>query len=141
LSPWLFLVLVGSPLSILPSILGRQEYELIFKIILMVGRTFLLFIGALKQDIFLSIGLFSCYSTICILVYMNWTLSISGNIPTKLIFKVVREIPKAILLLAPVILAKYYSLYSSKKILFFLLICISMLLIVIRVSKLIRNTR
>ena len=139
LSPWLFLVFVGSPLSILPSVLEKQQYEFIFKVILMVGRTLMLFLGAYKQNIFLAVGLFSCFSTVCFLMYMNWTLSISGNKPLKMFYKIIHEILKALALIAPVIIVKYVRLFPSGQALILSAACLSLLLIVVRTFFLLKK--
>ena len=79
LSPWLLLVFISSPLSILPSVLEKQGQELLFQITLLTSRLIALSVGGWLVNPNLAIALFAITSAFCWFFFMMWNMSLSGN--------------------------------------------------------------
>lgn len=80
MAPWIYLVFVTSPLSMLFSILEKQTKEMLFQGVLFLVRVISIIIGALYGEIMLAIGLFATTSALCWLGFLAWIVRASGNI-------------------------------------------------------------
>ena len=58
-SPWLFLTFIAAPLSTIPTVLYKQEYEFRFQSILFIVRFLALFIGSFTKDVYFMFIIFS----------------------------------------------------------------------------------
>lgn len=79
LTPWLFLVFVSSPLSILPTVLERQRREALFNLVLLISRVGALAIGGTLGSPGIAVGSFAVVSALCWFGFMLWILGLSGN--------------------------------------------------------------
>ncbi|MGQ9574459.1 MAG: oligosaccharide flippase family protein [Thermoguttaceae bacterium] len=79
LAPWLLLVFVGSPLSVLVAVYQRQAGELVFQTGLLAGRAGALATCFLSQEPLVPISLFGAVSAGFWLWYVVWLLRVSGN--------------------------------------------------------------
>jgi O-antigen/teichoic acid export membrane protein len=113
LTPWLLLVFISSPLSVLPSIMEQQGYDLLFQFILLLGRVATLLIGGHYDSSALALMLYGTFSAICWLAFMFWNMSLSGNPVTHTLQPIIRELPFVILSAAPLLLAKALQLSSG----------------------------
>jgi O-antigen/teichoic acid export membrane protein len=76
LVPWLFMASLTMPLSFIPDMYKRQKTAFIIDLVKFVLRAGALTAGVLKQDVYLSLILFSGVSTIGILYSLVWYLSL-----------------------------------------------------------------
>lgn len=79
LTPWLFLVFISSPLSVIILIMDKQKQDAFFQVTLLAGRTSLLLVGGLIGSPDLAIGLFASVSAFFWFILMLWIMKISGN--------------------------------------------------------------
>tara|TARA_Y100001970_G_scaffold88847_3_gene112152 strand:+ start:3726 stop:5039 length:1314 start_codon:yes stop_codon:yes gene_type:complete len=77
-SPWLFLVFIASPLSTIPTILYKQEYEFRFQFTLLIVRFFALSIGSFLGDIYFMFIIFSLANVIVWFFYLLIIFKISN---------------------------------------------------------------
>lgn len=77
LLPWIFLVLISSPLSFLPDMLRRQQKAMWLDILKFAVRIPALFIGVYYNNIYLAIILFSMVSTVSVGYSLYWYLQIA----------------------------------------------------------------
>lgn len=75
LVPWLILVFLTSPLSVIPSVVERQGGELVFNLALLVARVMALVAGGLIAEATIAVALFGAVSAISWLGFLLWTLS------------------------------------------------------------------
>lgn len=88
LSPWLFFVLISSPLSTIFSVIEKQEMVLKFNIILLFSRLTALYIGGVYGDPIIAFALFSI-SGIILYSWLNSMLLISSGISPNDGFKII----------------------------------------------------
>lgn len=78
LLPWLFLVLVSSPLSFLPDMTGRQQKAMWLDILKFVLRFIALIYGLHFGKVLLSLALFSAVGTIMAAYSLWWYFQLAG---------------------------------------------------------------
>lgn len=78
LLPWLFMVLISSPLSFLPDILSLQKKAMWIDIIKFIFRIIALSIGVIMNNITLAIILFSAISFILVSYSLYWYVNLSA---------------------------------------------------------------
>jgi O-antigen/teichoic acid export membrane protein len=105
LTPWLFVVFVCSPLSILPSIREKQGKEAVFNLVLLISRIGAIATGGMLQSARISIGSFAVVSTVCWLCFMLWVLGLSGNSPRRVFGILFTEVIAASPAVVPIIIA------------------------------------
>jgi len=76
LIPWLFIVSLTMPLSFIPDMYKRQRTALYIDMVKFMLRAAALIVGALQQNVYLSLVLFSGVSTIAILYSLIWYLKL-----------------------------------------------------------------
>lgn len=72
LLPWIFVVLISSPLSFLPDMLKRQRKAMWLDILKIILRIPALFIGVYYDNIYLALVLFSLVSTLSVGYSLYW---------------------------------------------------------------------
>lgn len=78
--PWLFAVILTSPISYLPDIFQKQKIGLLFEIALIAARIVAIFLGIfLDEGFFLIIFLYSFASAIVIGLQLNWYCKLINN--------------------------------------------------------------
>jgi len=78
ISLWRFFVFVGSPMSILFSVLERQEIGLVFNIILFISRILSLTIGGRLGNARLALALYAGSGLVMWVVLLLWLFRMSG---------------------------------------------------------------
>jgi lipopolysaccharide exporter len=78
LAPWIFLNLIGSPLTRLFDVFERQNVELAIKVVAGAARAAALVAGGLLGDVHLAVFLFAIVSAIAWLVEIGLSVRLSG---------------------------------------------------------------
>lgn len=130
LLPWLFLVLLASPFSMVLIILGKQKFQLWFEIILFLSKLVGLLVGYyVFSDLLISIGIISIMSAICWLfllivisknIFFNWKDMFLG---------VRKECFKVICYIFPLCILSIFDFYFSLGCVIYLKLLISSFLI------------
>ncbi len=108
LAPWLFFVFVSVPLSLLPSVLGKQRQEMFFNCSLLVSRVAVLYIAGVLGNSTYAIGSFALVSALFYVAFMVWLMKISGN-KTRHVFRIIgKQCLVVVPILLPLIAAKVY---------------------------------
>jgi O-antigen/teichoic acid export membrane protein len=136
MAPWIYLVFVTSPLSMLFSVLEKQAHGMLFQGILFCTRIGALLIGAHYQDIMLAIMLFATGSAVCWLGFLVWVIKASGNGWTVLLRPTGTALAWSVVLVAPVML--FYS-FSEGTMIFFTALALSGILISCRYLTLLKK--
>jgi len=103
LMPWLVLVFVSSPLTVIPSVLGRQDVELVFNVGLLVARVLALSVGGLAGDPLLAIALYGGVSALIRGWLLLWTFRIAGIGAPSALSRFWSEAAKAVPYALPVV--------------------------------------
>jgi O-antigen/teichoic acid export membrane protein len=101
MAPWLYMVFVTSPLSILFSVMEKQKEDLLFQIVLILVRVGAIALGAWYDDLSLALILFSLGSTFCWIGALVWISHISGNLLSIIIRPVFNTAAVSIFCAAP----------------------------------------
>jgi len=109
ISPWLFLVLVASPLSTLPSVFELQGKELIFQITLLATRLGSILTGGWMEDPILTIILFATSGALCWAGFMLWNMRESGVSASRVLFYIAHRVAVTLPIVAPVIVARIFT--------------------------------
>lgn len=114
MTPWLYLVFVSSPLSVLFAVTEQQKEGLTFQAILLLVRIVTLLGGAFIGDLLLTIVLFSAASAICWLGFLVWIGISTGNT----IYIMLRPMSSALIVSVacsvPVMTVYFFSAGSSE---------------------------
>jgi len=110
LTPWIFLVLVASPLSAFSIVLEKQRQEAFYQSILLASRVISLLGGWIIGSSLAAIFLFSIASMLCWLGYVIWIMNLTGVSPAKMGATLLLEegVPNLILFF-PLILIKIFN--------------------------------
>lgn len=106
LSPWIVLVFISSPLSILPSILGKQRQEVIFQMLLFASRVGALYIGGSLNNPRAAMGLFAGVSAIFWFGFMLWNMGLSGHNVIHILKILFDNMIRAALFILPLVIIK-----------------------------------
>jgi len=109
LTPWIFLVFVSSPLSMLPSVMEKQGQEALFHLLLLLSRVGALYIGGFVNSERVAIAFFAGVSALCWLGFMLWNMRLSGNKVVHVLGIVIHEAIAVVPLALPLILAKLFA--------------------------------
>jgi len=109
MAPWIYLVFVTSPLSMLFSVLEKQAQGMIFQGLLLIVRIGSLLIGAFYSDILFAVALFSATSAMCYLGLLVWIVRASGNMLKVSWAPSLKALAWACLLVAPLAVFKVAS--------------------------------
>lgn len=85
MSPWLAIVFISSPLSLLYTVLEKQREGMYFQLIMLFARVIAIMIGAHYTNIYLAIILFSLSSVICWMGFLIWAAINAESKPINLI--------------------------------------------------------
>jgi O-antigen/teichoic acid export membrane protein len=108
MAPWLYIVFITSPLSLLFTIMERQRQGMLFQGGLLLARVGAILIGATQlNDLLASVMLFSAVSTIFWTVFLFWVCFISGNAFSVVLWPTFTAFIKASAALSPLILSMY----------------------------------
>jgi len=111
MAPWVYLVFVTSPLSMLFAVMEKQAQGMLFQGILLGVRVGALVIGGVQNDLMLAVALFACGSGLCWGGFLLWIMHASGNQLADAWQPTVSAAFYAALLVSP--LAAYYAFDGS----------------------------
>ncbi|MCE8015056.1 lipopolysaccharide biosynthesis protein [Halomonas sp. MCCC 1A17488] len=109
MAPWLYLVFITSPLSHLFSVLERQGQGLIFQALLLGVRVAAIAIGAARDDLLLTVALFSLGSAACWIGFLVWIARLTDNPPRVLATATLTALGWGLVLLAPLLAAGWLA--------------------------------
>ena len=110
LAPWILFNFISVPLSNLPNLLNKQEFLLIFNIVLIISKFLSIFIGSLFNDFLLGILLFSITGVILYGGFSIWLCSIAGIKPIKLITEILKYFLRILPIIAVLVVIKIANL-------------------------------
>ncbi|WP_132978986.1 oligosaccharide flippase family protein [Pigmentiphaga sp. D-2] len=113
LSSWLFMVFITSPLTTLPSIIGRDKYGTLFQLALLTTRLAAIYVGYSFDDALLAITLFSASSTICWLLFLWWVLRAIDSSLMDLTKPLLQSLGNSFLICTPLAIAHFSNGGSS----------------------------
>lgn len=91
LSPWLFVTFIAAPLSSIPTIYYKQELELKFNSIILLGRFVSLGIGVYYDNLFLALILYSASNCLIWVMYLVYMLKLSNLSIASLLIECIRN--------------------------------------------------
>jgi O-antigen/teichoic acid export membrane protein len=103
LLPWLLVTYVASPLTVIPSLLDRQPFELTMQASLFAARTLALATAWMLEDHEAAIWIFSAASAMVTAAFLLPTLRLAGVTPRRVLREVGRRMAIAAALTLPVI--------------------------------------
>ncbi|GAB4311093.1 MAG: lipopolysaccharide biosynthesis protein [Candidatus Bipolaricaulota bacterium] len=109
LTPWMFLVFVSSPFTMLPSVMEKQRQEVVFNGLLLSSRVGALCIGGFLNSERVAIASFAGVSALCWLGFLLWTMNLSGNKVKYVLEVVLSEATAVVPLLLPLIAVKIFA--------------------------------
>jgi len=115
LAPWILFNFISVPLSNLPNLLNKQEFLLIFNIILIISKFLSIYIGSLMNDFLLGILLFSITGVILYAGFSIWLCSIAGIKPSDLINEIMKHFFRISPIIAVLVLLKIVNINSFVK--------------------------
>jgi O-antigen/teichoic acid export membrane protein len=136
LAPWLYLVLITSPLSPLFEVLERQGAGLVFQAFELLVRVTAIVAGARTRDTMMTVGLFAAGNVACTLASLLWLLRASGNGPAEIWRSTLGALVWAAALASPLILAVLWDIDRAP---WLLALAASMLLITARYAFLLKR--
>jgi O-antigen/teichoic acid export membrane protein len=104
LAPWLYLVLVTSPLSALFEVLDRQVAGMVYQGAALAIRVASIYAGAWIGDAAVAVALFALGNILCSLVNLTWIIRASGNGWQAIWRPTASALAWAVLLVSPLIL-------------------------------------
>ena len=117
LSPWVFVVIVTSPLTPLINVLERIGVGLVFNIILVIARvSVLLGAGWLIGDARISLGTYSAVGCVGFLWMCSYLLSAVGVSRRRVIVQVIRHVGLALPTLGIALAVKWWGNFASWKV-------------------------
>ena len=129
LSPWLFITFIAAPLSSIPTIYYKQELELQFNSLILLGRFVALGIGVYFNDLFLALILYSGSNCLIWMIYLVYMLKLSNLKISLLLLDCMRN-KGEYLAIVSLILSIHYFISSP----IYTLICTCILLIYVMYS-------
>lgn len=113
LSPWIFLVLIASPLSSISVIREKQSIDLAMQAVLLLARVGSIGLGGYLGSPKLAILLFSISSAVVWLGFLAWIIHQTNNRIRPLLRFLGLEVIIAVILSIPLLIAKGFSLYFA----------------------------
>ncbi|WP_104203644.1 lipopolysaccharide biosynthesis protein [Billgrantia saliphila] len=107
MAPWLYLVFITAPLSHLFAVLERQGQGLVFQMLMLSVRIAAIAIGAMLDDLMLTVALYSLGSAVCWGGFLAWIARLTGHSPLFLATSTLSALAWSLLLLAPLIIAEW----------------------------------
>ncbi|MGF1834823.1 oligosaccharide flippase family protein [Photobacterium sanguinicancri] len=107
--PWLLLVFISSPLTSIISVAEKQKQALVFQVIFLTTKILALYMGSKFLDHSGAIILLSISSSLCLVAFIIWLLSLSRVSRTDVFIKSSKSIIYALLCNLPMIAYCAYS--------------------------------
>jgi O-antigen/teichoic acid export membrane protein len=76
-------LLIGSPISTLPSILGKQHLHFLFSIVSFVARISAIVIGAVMKSALVTVTCYSLFEGLGSLVFVGWVVNLVTKLDTR----------------------------------------------------------
>tara|TARA_Y100000768_G_scaffold388106_1_gene382206 strand:+ start:1355 stop:2788 length:1434 start_codon:yes stop_codon:yes gene_type:complete len=108
LSPWLFITFIAAPLSSIPTIYYKQELELKFNSIILIGRLISLGVGVYFDNLFLGLILYSASNCLIWIIYLVYMLKLSNLSIFSLLLECMRNKVEYSILISLIILIYYF---------------------------------
>ncbi len=106
MSPWVFLTIIYISFSSIPSLIEKQEFDLIFHSWMLITRTIALCVGGILQNFLISIILLTLVSSINLSAFIYWVMR-SNNINVIDVFRpIFIEIGPMVLFILPLFILK-----------------------------------
>lgn len=109
MAPWLYLVFVSSPLTVITAVMERQKQGFMFHLVLLILRVASLLTGVWLGDLMLTIILLSLVNALWRLVFLIWLCKISGVSVLAYVTDTLSAGAVAILCTIPVFLAVLFA--------------------------------
>ena len=109
MAPWLYLVFVTSPLSSLFAVTEAQVQGLVWQLILLSVRVTAISIGALTNDLMITVILFCLASAICRLGLLFWLAHIAGNSAKTMWQPTLHAAGFALIIASPVVATLFFQ--------------------------------
>lgn len=136
LAPWLYLVLVTSPLSSLFEVLHRQASGMIYQGIQLAVRVAAIAAGAWIGDVMTAVALFAIGNSVCSLANLAWIIRASGNKWREIWRPTFSAFAWSVTLVSPVILT---AVWDTGQAFWFLALAAACVFITARYAYLLRN--
>jgi len=134
LIPWIFLMFISSPLTVILTILEKQELALIFDILLLVSRVISLFIGGVLGDPLLSIIIFSLTGTIFCFIMNIIILNLSGLKIIDELTHIFKSLFFGFILVIPLLFGKIFAIDSVNLVFIAIIIGIFYYYIIVKID-------
>ena len=108
LSPWLFVTFIAAPLSSIPTIYYKQELELKFNSIILLGRFVSLGIGVYYDNLFMALILYSASNCLIWIIYLVYMLKLSNLSISSLLIECMSNKVEYSILVSLIILIYYF---------------------------------
>lgn len=126
MTPWLYLVFVTSPLSLLFPVLEKQKELMLFQVVVLFARVSSILLGAWSENLFLTILLFVAANAICRTALLCWITLISGNSFKTIGKSTINSFGISLVMALPLVFSKTLQPASSAWWVFVALSCSSM---------------
>ena len=105
MAPWIYLTFVSSPITTVTAVMERQKQGLVFHLVLLGMRIIALYVGIWTGDLMITIMILAVVNAIWRLILLLWLYVISGNKIVSFVIDSFVAFAKAILCVAPVVIA------------------------------------
>jgi len=106
MSPWVFFTILSNSFSFIPSLVEKQEFDLIFHSWMLITRIIALSIGVVFQSPTLSIFLLAFFSSINLSAFIFWVMRFSKVNIADMLRSIFDEILSMVPFMLPLILLK-----------------------------------
>jgi len=113
LGSWLLLDFISSPISTLNSILGKQEIDLFFNIVIIICRILSLVIGGMFENEYLALSLYSVSGTFLWTLLTIWFIKLSKANLLRIIFDIMLPLSNCFIILFIIIVCKWFLYFNS----------------------------
>jgi O-antigen/teichoic acid export membrane protein len=136
LAPWLYLVFITTPLSVIFEVLERQAIAIVFHVVTLVVRVAAIAVGAALGDLVLAVALFALGNCACKLAILICVNNLSGR-PWRRVWRPsASALAWSVPLVSPVILGEIWNIDRPFWILAF---AVAFLLIGVRYTYVMKN--
>lgn len=136
MAPWLYLVFITSPLSILFEVLDKQATGMAYMGVLLVVRAATIIGGAKVGDMMVAVSLFALGNTVFTLINLALVIRMSGNVWSEIWRPTLSALAWAIFLVSPIILT---TMWDAGRIIWLFAFAAASLFIAARYAYLMRN--
>jgi len=110
MAPWLAVVFVASPLSVLYEVLERQKFGMYFQGLMLLVRVVAIGIGFYYDSILLAVILFSLFSMLCWIGFVVWVAGHAKSQPHHLAQPLLKSLALAVICTLPLLITTVFEL-------------------------------